>query len=75
LEERSAVPGMVVRKLFRTALAFALFVKAHRIASHFFRIAFASYFLHLFHLFGQYFMVNAPKSCEKCDKNAQNMQK
>jgi hypothetical protein len=33
--------GMVVRKLFRIAFAFALFVKAHRIASHSFCIAFA----------------------------------
>jgi hypothetical protein len=52
---------MVVRKLFR--IAFALFVKAYRIASHF------------FHLFGQYFTVNAPKSFEKGEKNAKNMQK
>jgi hypothetical protein len=32
-------------------------------------------FSHFFHHFGRCFMVNAPKSCEKCEKNAQNMQK
>jgi hypothetical protein len=34
-------PGMVVRKVFRIAFAFALSVRAHRIASQFFCIAFA----------------------------------
>ncbi len=63
---------MVVRKLFR--IAFALFVKAHRSALHYSRIAFASHFfafLHFFQLFGRYFTINAPKSCEKCEKNMQ----
>ncbi len=61
--------GMVVPKLFRIAFAFALFVKAHRIALHSFRIRIALFaFSHFFHLFGQYFMVNAPKSCEKGEK-------
>jgi hypothetical protein len=64
---------MVVQKMFR--IAFALFVKAHCIASHSFRIALFAAFLHFFHLFCQYFTVNAPKSCEKGKKYAQNMQK
>jgi hypothetical protein len=44
--------GMVVRKRFCIAFAFALFVKAHCIALHFFAshflFAFASHFTHVF---------------------------
>jgi hypothetical protein len=71
-------PGMVVQKNFRIAFAFALFVIGQSIASHFFGIAFTSHFFtfsHFSHFSGRYFMVNAQKSCKKCEKNAQIMQK
>jgi hypothetical protein len=72
---------MVVQKLF--CIAFALFVEVHRIASHFFCIAFAFRicishlhrtfcifftFLHFVYLYGRFFAIDSPRSCEKCTK-------
>jgi hypothetical protein len=62
------MPGMVERKLFGIAFAFALFGKAHCIALFFafaFRIRIALFaFSLLFHLFGRYQKV--VKSATKC---------
>jgi hypothetical protein len=67
---------MVARKLYRIACAFALFVKAHRIALFLHRIRIAHFAFSPFSLLlGRYFTVNAPKSCEMCETNAQNMKK
>ncbi len=75
-------PGMVVRKLFRIAFAFTLFLKAHCIASHRIRIAFAfcirialfAYLSHLRTLFTflvvilQLMHIKFVKSAKKCAK-------
>jgi hypothetical protein len=75
---------MVVRKIFRIAFAFTLFVKAHRIASHYFRIAFAFCIrirIALFALFSHFctfstFLVNISRLMhQKVVKSARKMRK
>jgi hypothetical protein len=70
---------MVVRKLFRIAFVFALFLKAHCVASHRIWISHSHHtffaFSHFFTLLVVTFTVKAPKSCEKCEKMSEMCKK